>query len=129
MQAGEVKGALVDNEQALQIRRELAAKSPTDAAIQRALALDLLWLGDIRLRAGDMSGAQPAYQEGLDLMRKGAGEPGQHDVSDALRRLAHAKEQAADWRGAAADLSGESQYLARHRRQAPPRTIRPSSRA
>ena len=49
-----------------------------------------------------MSGAQPAYQEGLDLMRKGAGEPGQHDVSDALRRLAHAKEQAADWRGAAA---------------------------
>jgi len=102
MQAGEVKGALVDNEQALQIRRELAAKSPTDAAIQRALALDLLWLGDIRLKAGDTSGAQPVYQEGLDLMREGAGEPGQRDVSDALQRLAGAKEQAADWSGAGA---------------------------
>ena len=86
----------------MQIRGGLAAKSPADAAIQRALALNLLWLGDIRLKAGDTSGAQPVYQEGLDLMRKGAGEPGQRDVSDALQRLARAKDQAADWSGAAA---------------------------
>ena len=108
----------------LAIRRELAKADPNDEDWQRAIAVSLGKISDVKRDAGDAAGALAAAEEELAIARRLlAPDPGntewQRDVAIALERLGGLKLSAGDVAGA---LAAYEEGLAIRRRL--PRSMR-----
>ncbi len=86
------KAAQAFCDQALVIRRQLAAANPNDAALQDYVTSVYQRIGDLDVATGDLPGARAAYQQGLTIRQNlEAADPSNTDLqyyaSALLRRL------------------------------------------
>ena len=99
-------GALTDAEGAandgLAAARAVLANDPGNRDAQRALAVGLYKLGDVKLKAGDVSAALTSYQESLDTAEKLDGPGAQRARWVSTEKLGDAKLAIGDTAGAVA---------------------------
>ena len=101
--SGALKEAEAAANDGLAAAQAVAAKDPENADAQRALAVSLYKLGDVRLKAKDAAGALKLYQESLDT----AGKLAEREQSYAARRLLWVStEKLGDAKLAGKDLPG-----------------------
>ena len=67
---GDIAEALVDNEEALAIRRRLARGDPKSVDRQADISISLERVGDLKLYGGDTLGALPDFEEMLAIRRR-----------------------------------------------------------
>src|SRR5262249_4869623 len=107
-------------EEALAIRRKLAAADPTNMEWQRDLSMTLMKIGEVLLDADDPTAALVPYEEALTIRRKlAAADPdnahGQRDLGAILREFGDAQFDANEH---AAALAAYEESLAIRRRLA-----------
>ena len=107
-------------EDALTIRRKIAAADPSNMEWQRDLSMTLMKIGEVRLDAEDPMSALVAYEEALTIRRKlAAADPdntqGQRDLGAILHKFGDAQFDANDHPAA---LAAYEESLAIRRRLA-----------